>query len=69
MEITLRVDWMLNKMQVLHTIKVCFSFNLVLWTASMLCNDRINSNPESTVGLLTMAGPGLVHVFSFALWF
>jgi hypothetical protein len=29
----------------------------------MLCNDRTNSNPENTVGLLTMAGPGLVSCF------
>lgn len=26
--------------------------------AGMLINDRINSNPENTVGVLTMAGNG-----------
>jgi len=27
--------------------------------AGVLCNDRINSNPENTVGILTMAGQGV----------
>ena len=26
--------------------------------ASLVCNDRTNSNPENTVGILTMAGNG-----------
>jgi len=26
--------------------------------ASLICNDRINSNPENTVGILAMAGGG-----------
>lgn len=26
--------------------------------ANILCTDRINNNPENTVGILTMAGKG-----------
>jgi 26S proteasome regulatory subunit N10 len=29
--------------------------------AGVICNDRVNSNPESTVGILTMAGQGYVY--------
>lgn len=31
---------------------------LTISLAAMLCNDRLNSNPENTVGILTMAGKG-----------
>ncbi len=29
-------------------------------TASFVCNERTNSNPENTVGILSMAGKGYV---------
>jgi hypothetical protein len=31
---------------------------LVFDLVGMICNDRLNSNPENTVGILTMAGNG-----------
>ncbi len=39
-------------------IKKIISWYNYIISASMLCNDRTSSNPENTVGLLTMAGPG-----------
>jgi hypothetical protein len=42
-----------NKSQA-NTLSNLFLFKL----ASLICNDRTNSNPESTVGILSMAGQG-----------
>lgn len=39
-------------------ILVIICFPHIFSKAGVLCNDRINSNPENTVGLLTMAGQG-----------
>lgn len=56
-------EWRLKRMLVLgfwHTW-ILIDENLIrllLYTAGMLCNDRLANNPENTVGILTMAGQG-----------
>lgn len=49
----------------------CCSLIMCMCTASLICTQRTDSHPESTVGLLTMAGKGCVHspslvVFAFS---
>jgi hypothetical protein len=59
MEIMHPLDLMHNKMQVL---KINFDFLILLINfynvVSLICNARVESHPENTVGLLTMAGKG-----------
>ena len=38
-----------------------------LSAAGLICNDRTGGNPENTVGILTMAGKGLVYRLYFCV--
>lgn len=39
-------------------VRLKFSNRYYFFLATLICNDRTNSNPESTVGILSMAGQG-----------
>lgn len=60
MEIIILQDLMLNRMRVNFFIKLIYGY-LIILLVSLICNARVESHPENTVGLLTMAGKGYVQ--------